>query len=231
MVSSLLLQCNTNDILFSVDIIYLEDLGKLILEGRGPPRHFCRIINNFLLFDHGQLISTILQSLSKRRVVCLEQETTYVAASRLVVAASQLALSFALPSPHPPTEGYPKQFLLSAPLKIASQASKMLLAYSGRSDREEHAVLHYPNAGNRLNCWRLIYKKRQRPLFIAYLGEGVGTNFILSAPTFYFSPPPLESQEIFRQYLLLRTFFFFVFTEKSRWVPLNPSCWYKSQDL
>ena len=89
--------------------MYLEDLGKLILGGRGPPGIFCRIINNFLLFYHGQLIRTILESLSKRR-----------AASRLLVAALQLALSFAPPSPHPPTESYPEWFLLSAPLKIVS---------------------------------------------------------------------------------------------------------------
>ena len=44
---------------------------------------------------------------------------------RLVVAASQLALSFALPSPHPPTEGCPIEFFfLSEPLKIASEKSK-----------------------------------------------------------------------------------------------------------
>ena len=167
MVSSLLLQCNTNDIFFSVDIIYLEALGKLILGGREPPRHFCRIINNFLLFYHGQLLRTILEILSKRRVACLEQETTYV-------AASQLALSFALPFLHPPTEGYPEQFLLSAPLKIASQASKMLLAYSRRSDGEEHAVLR-PKVGNRLNCWRLT---RKTEAFFYCLFGGRGQNKI-----------------------------------------------------
>ena len=41
---------------------------------RAEPRHFCRMMNNFLLFDHGQLIiiKTILESLSKRRVLCLK---------------------------------------------------------------------------------------------------------------------------------------------------------------
>ena len=43
----------------------------------------------------------------KVQVVCLEQKITYVAALWLVVAASPLVLSFAVPSPHPPTEGYP----------------------------------------------------------------------------------------------------------------------------
>ena len=166
-----------------------------------------------------------MESLSKRRIVCLEQETTYVAASRLLVAASQLALSFTLPSPHPPTEGYPKQFLLSAPLKIAFEASKMLLAYSRRSDCGEHAVLHYPNAGNRLNCWRLIKKDRGRFLLLIWGKRGRGgggggaeqngrSNFFLGALPFYFSPPPLESQEIFRQYLLLRTAFFLFLQKK-----------------
>ena len=112
--------------------MYLEDLGKLILGGRGPPGIFCRIINNFLLFYHGQLIRTILESLSKRR-----------AASRLLVAALQLALSFAPPSPHPPTESYPEWFL----------------------------------------------KKRQRPLFIAYLGKrGGGVETKLNVQ-FYFECP------------------------------------------
>lgn len=46
-------------------------------------------------------LGLFLEILSKRRVACLEQETTYV-------AASQLALSFALRFLHPPTEGYPE---------------------------------------------------------------------------------------------------------------------------
>lgn len=41
--------------------------------GQSPPPHFYTIINNFLLFFHGQLISirTILENSSKQRVVCL----------------------------------------------------------------------------------------------------------------------------------------------------------------
>ena len=41
--------------------------------GQRPPPHFYTIINNFLLFFHGQLISirTILENSSKQRVVCL----------------------------------------------------------------------------------------------------------------------------------------------------------------
>ena len=40
---------------------------------QSPPPHFYTIINNFLLFFHGQLISirTILENSSKQRVVCL----------------------------------------------------------------------------------------------------------------------------------------------------------------
>lgn len=45
------------------------------------------------------------------------------------------------------------------------------------------------------------------------------SNFITSAPTFYFSPPLLESQEIFRQYLLLRTFFFCFYRKKPLGAP------------
>ena len=42
-------------------------------EGAEPQR-FCRMINDFLLFYHGQLIiiRTILERLSKCRVVCLK---------------------------------------------------------------------------------------------------------------------------------------------------------------
>ena len=41
--------------------------------GQSPPPHFYTIINNFLLFFHGQLISirTIVENSSKQRVVCL----------------------------------------------------------------------------------------------------------------------------------------------------------------
>ena len=47
---------------------------------------------------------------------------------RLVVAASQLALSFALSCPHPPTlkAALFSFFFLSEPLKITSERSKML---------------------------------------------------------------------------------------------------------
>ena len=47
-----------------------------------PPPHFCRIINNFLIFYHGQLLrtkNTILESSSKRRLVCLKEETRFLA--------------------------------------------------------------------------------------------------------------------------------------------------------
>ena len=61
----------------------------------------------------------------------------------------------------------------------------MLLAYSRRSDGEEHAPLR-PKAGNRLNKLLAAYKKRQRPFFIAYLGEGVRTKLNVQ---FYFERP------------------------------------------
>ena len=61
----------------------------------------------------------------------------------------------------------------------------MLLAYSRRSDGEEHAVLR-PKAVNRLNKLLAAYKKRQRPFFIAYLGEGVRTKLNVQ---FYFERP------------------------------------------
>ena len=113
---------------------------------------------------------------------------------RLVVAASQLALSFALPSPHPPTEGCPIEFFfffLSEPLKIASERSKLLLAYSRRSDRGEHAVRHYPKAGNRLNCCRRVIKKKTEAPFSLLIRDGgsagggreIECPILFSAPT------------------------------------------------
>ena len=50
----------------------------------------------------------------------------------------------------------------------------MLLAYSRRSHRGEHALLSYPKAGNWLNCCRRLIKKDIGPLFISYWGWGVG---------------------------------------------------------
>ena len=67
----------------------------------------------------------------------------------------------------------------------------MLLACSRRSDRGEHAVLHYSNAwtAKMLSAYGLLG------------GEGVGEKIdcpILSSappppPTFYFAPPPLSA--------------------------------------
>ena len=95
------------------------------------------------------------------------------------------------------TEGCPIEFFsLSEPLKITSERSKMLLAYSRRSDRGEHAVLHYPKAGNRLNCCRRLIKKDRGPFFTAYWGWGEGRGeiecpILFSAPTAP-HPPPLH---------------------------------------
>ena len=47
-----------------------------------PPPSLFRIINNFLIFYHGQLLrtkNTILENSSKRRLVCLKEETRYLA--------------------------------------------------------------------------------------------------------------------------------------------------------
>ena len=65
----------------------------------------------------------------------------------------------------------------------------MLLAYSKRSDRGEHAVLHYPKAGNRLNCCRRLIKKDRGPFFIAYWGWGEGRGEI-ECPILFSAPPP-----------------------------------------
>ena len=82
-------------------------------------------------------------------------------------------------------------FFLSEPLKIASERSKLLLAYSRRSDRGEHAVRHYPKAGNRLNCCRRVIKKKTEAPFSLLIrdggrGGGGGANecpILFSAPT------------------------------------------------
>ena len=72
----------------------------------------------------------------------------------------------------------------------------MLLAYSRRSDRGEHAVLHYPKAGNRLNCCRRLIKKTEAP-FLLLIGDGGGGGGKLNVQ-FYFQPPPTPSIFLFR---------------------------------
>ena len=64
----------------------------------------------------------------------------------------------------------------------------MLLAYSRRSHRGEHALLPYPKAGNRLNCCRRLIKKEEAAFHILLgVGEGGGKKLIVQ---FYFHPPP-----------------------------------------
>ena len=112
---------------------------------------------------------------------------------RFVVAASQLTLSFALPSPTLLQKAVVLSFFvfLSEPLKIASERSKLLLAYSRRSDRGEHAVRHYPKAGNRLNCCRRVIKKKTEAPFSLLIRDGgsggggreIECPILFSAPT------------------------------------------------
>ena len=60
----------------------------------------------------------------------------------------------------------------------------MLLAYSRRSDGEEHAVLR-PKAGNRLNCWRLIKKDRGRFLLLIWGKRGGGGRNKIECPILF----------------------------------------------
>ena len=87
----------------------------------------------------------------------------------------------------------------------------MLLAYSRRSDRGEHAVLHYPNAG-----WRLTKKDRGRFLLLIWgagVSEKLNVQFSFQPPS---PPPPLfiSLRHRGKVNLLLRTIF--LFTEKSK---------------
>ena len=81
------------------------------------------------------------------------------------------------------------QFLLSAPLKIASEGSKMLLAYSRRSHRGEHTLPPYPKVGNRLNCCRQLIKKDRGRILYLIGGGGSGAEKIKS-PILFSAPPP-----------------------------------------
>ena len=76
----------------------------------------------------------------------------------------------------------------------------MLLAYSRRSDRGEHAVLHYPKAGNGLNCCRRLIKKTEAP-FLLLIGDGGRGGGKLNVQ-FYFQPPPPHPLSYFAQTLL-----------------------------
>ena len=85
-----------------------------------PPRHFCRIINNFLIFYHGQLLktkNTILESSSKRRLVCLKEETRYLAGW---IGTCHFFIRTRSLTPSPLCGRLSSVVLLSAPLKIAS---------------------------------------------------------------------------------------------------------------
>ena len=82
-------------------------------------------------------------------------------------------------------------FFLSEPLKIASERSKLLLAYSRRSDRGEHAVRHYPKAGNRLNCCRRVIKKKTEAPFSLLIrdgGSGGGGGREIECPILFSAP-------------------------------------------
>ena len=85
-----------------------------------PPPHFCRIINNFLIFYHGQLLrtkNTILESSSKRRLVCLKEETRYLAGW---IGTFHFFIRTRSLTPSPLCGRLSYVVLLSAPLKIAS---------------------------------------------------------------------------------------------------------------
>ena len=85
-----------------------------------PPPHFCRIINNFLIFYHGQLLrtkNTILESSSKRRLVCLKEETRYLAGW---IGTCHFFIRTRSLTPSPLCGRLSYVVLLSAPLKIAS---------------------------------------------------------------------------------------------------------------
>ena len=146
---------------------------------RAPPspRHFCRIINNFLLFYHGQLIRTILEILSKRRVACLEQETTYV-------AASQLALSFALPSPTSPYRRLSWVVFVVGTVEdcILGVQTVVSLFQAFRWWGTRRTSPESPEQAKLLAA----YKKDRGLFFIAYLGEGVRTKLNVQ---FYFERP------------------------------------------
>ena len=84
------------------------------------PPHFCRIINNFLIFYHGQLLrtkNTILESSSKRRLVCLKEEIRYLAGW---IGTCHFFIRSRSLTPSPLCGRLSYVVLLSAPLKIAS---------------------------------------------------------------------------------------------------------------
>ena len=85
-----------------------------------PPPHFCRIINNFLIFYHGQLLrtkNTILESSSKRRLVCLKEEIRYLAGW---IGTCHFFIRTRSLTPSPLCGRLSYVVLLPAPLKIAS---------------------------------------------------------------------------------------------------------------
>ena len=112
--------------------------------------HFCRIINNFLLFNHGQLIviRTILQNSSQHWGVC--DQTMY----KFSWIMTFFFYPHSLPPPNPNWRLYYVVFVVGAIYLVQNVLSLF-------------PILHYLNTWN-AKMLSASYRKRQRPPFIAY---------------------------------------------------------------
>ena len=113
--------------------------------------HFCRIISNFLLFNHGQLIviRTILQNSSQHWGVC--DQTMYKFSW---IMTFFFFYPHSLPPPNPNWRLYYVVFVVGAIYLVQNVLSLF-------------PILHYLNTWN-AKMLSASYRKRQRPPFIAY---------------------------------------------------------------
>ena len=83
------------------------------------------------------------QHYCKRRLVCLKQETTYVAGwiGTFHFSIRTDIRTTSTHPPHPPMESYPWKFLLSAPFKIASEGSNWNVVGVLKTDRARDRLL------------------------------------------------------------------------------------------
>ena len=146
--------------------------SPLFLWGAQPSPHFCKIINNFFYLTTVNslgLKNTILENSSNRRLVCLKQETTYVA--DWIETFHSFIRTPSLP---PPRTLLRKAILCSFVVGTI-----------------EDCILQIRRVQNVVG----VLKKRQRPPFIA--SWGVGERWLWAQKNgmsnFIFNPPLLIS--------------------------------------
>ena len=153
----------------------------------------------------------------------------------MYVAASQLALSFALPSPTPPPP--PPYRRLSYVVFVVGTIEDCIRGVQNFVSLfkafRSWGTRRTPLSERRLAAYKKKKKKKRGRFLLLIWGAGVSEKLNVQ---FSFQPPnpPPPPHFLFRSATAGKSicsfeqFFFLQKKVKSRWVPLNPSCWYKS---